>query len=530
MRVAFVYREVESLAEEALSAHLRRHGHETTLVFDPAVANDEILKSGRLSRFFDVREALVDEIVASRPDIVAFSVMTETFAQFRRIAAALKARAPEIPTIFGGIHATSAPEEVIAEPFVDVLCRGEGEEPFRELLDRFGEYRRGGARDIANLWFNDGGEITRNEVRPLVSDLDTFPHWDKDLYFSKLPEFQHRYAIMASRGCPYTCTFCCNSYYLDMYRGKGSYLRQRSVDHVVSELVAAKKRYKVKCLRFLDDIFTWNKAWLRDFAREHERHVGIPIKCFSHLNQLDEESVSYLVQARTKFVNIGVQSVNEEARKGVLKRGPGTNEKIASVIAMLKRAGIGVLVDHITGTPEGEDLTEAARFYNRTRPSVIQVYDLTAYPGTKMVDILREKSMLSEDEIRKIAHGNGAGYLRGGSVESERRARNGFRTLMGWLPLIPRPLANLLIEKKLYRHLPGKGFFMPHILPRLIASPFNGEFAWDKEELRGYAARIRHAMKLRKARAASGRDASAPPTAAAPDAAPPVSSLSPLSR
>jgi len=515
-RVTFVYREVESLAEEALSAYLRRHGHETALVFDPAVASDEILKSGPLSRFFDVREALVDEIIATKPDLVAFSVMTETFAQFRRIAAALKARAPALTTIFGGIHATSASEEVITEPFVDVLCRGEGEEALRRLCDRLDEYRAGGARDIPNLWFNDAGEITRNEVEPLVSSLDGLPHWDKDLFYRRLPAFRHRYAIMASRGCPYTCTFCCNSYYLDMYKGKGSYLRQRSVDHVVSELVEAKKRWRPKCLRFLDDIFTWNKAWLRDFAREHEKHVRIPIKCFSHINQLDEESVDALARCRTRFVNIGVQSVSEEARKGVLRRGPGTNEKIASVIAMLKRRGIGVLVDHITGTPEGEDLAEAARFYNRTRPSVIQVYDLTAYPGTKMVDILREKSMLSEDEIQRIAHGNGAGYLRGGSVESERKARNGFRTLMGWLPLLPRPVAGFLIEKGRFRSLPGRGFFVPHVLPRLLASPFNGEFLWDREELRAYGARLREAIRLKRAprRRASEGEGAAPTLAA----------------
>jgi hypothetical protein len=202
--------------------------------------------------------------------------------------------------------------------------------------------------------------------------------------------------------------------------------------------------------------------------------------------------------------------VSEEARKGVLRRGPGTNEKIASVIALMKRRGIGVLVDHITGTPEGEDLDEAARFYNRTRPSVIQVYDLTAYPGTKMVDILREKSMLSEDEIQRIAHGNGAGYLRGGSVESERAARNGFRTLMGWLPLLPRSVASFLIERRIYRRLPGKGFFVPHILPRLIASPFNGEFRWDREELRGYAARIRHAIRLKRAQRKAAPEPAAP--------------------
>src|SRR5262245_61238815 len=131
VKVTFVYREVESLACEALSAYLRRHGHETDLVFDPAVFNDEILKSGRLSRLFDVRRAVVGQILATKPDLVAFSIMTETYAAFRRIAAALKGAAPEIPIIFGGIHATAAPEEVIQEPFADILCRGEGEEALR---------------------------------------------------------------------------------------------------------------------------------------------------------------------------------------------------------------------------------------------------------------------------------------------------------------------------------------------------------------------------------------------------------------
>ena len=68
---------------------------------------------------------------------------------------------------------------------------------------------------------------------------------------------------MTTRGCPFACTFCVNSFRNAAYSGE-VYLRQRTVPNIIEDLIDIKKTYKPKKFRFEDDVFAFNKKWLDD--------------------------------------------------------------------------------------------------------------------------------------------------------------------------------------------------------------------------------------------------------------------------
>ena len=94
---------------------------------------------------------------------------------------------------------------------------------------------------ILNVWTKEMADgkavIHRNPLRPLIEDLDTIPWWDRDAFdMDRLLNDVGKLALVwgneimpvyAGRGCPYACTFCANSSWLMMYRGKGRFTRKR---------------------------------------------------------------------------------------------------------------------------------------------------------------------------------------------------------------------------------------------------------------------------------------------------------------
>src|SRR5262249_34658507 len=147
--------------------------------------------------------------------------------------------------IWGGIHAQTRPADCLQH--ADAVCLGEGEHVLAELTDRvsLGE----GFTDLQGCWVKaPDGTIVRNPPRPLVPDIDVLPPADMtsdNKYFlgrnvwhdaARWDALAVSYDIMAVRGCPFECTFCIHNFTRKAADGLGTYVRRRSVDHVMEEL------------------------------------------------------------------------------------------------------------------------------------------------------------------------------------------------------------------------------------------------------------------------------------------------------
>jgi radical SAM superfamily enzyme YgiQ (UPF0313 family) len=433
MRITFACLGAENLGVEYLSSVLRKEGHSTCLVFDPALFNDKYwLDIPSLARLFDRRKRVVDEIIESRPDLLAFSVVTDTYRWALSVAADVRMKA-NIPVVFGGIHPTSVPELVIREPAVDYVIVGEGEGAILDLA--------GGKRDVPNVWRKEGEKVIRHEVRPLAADLDSIPFPDKDLfapYFS-----QKSYTLMTARDCPFDCTYCCNSV---LHRLYGHPRRKRSIDNVLQELAWGRKRFLFNAVNFMDDNFTLDRKWLRDFLPNFTREFGVPFRCLTHPTIIDYDTAVLLKKHGCEAIDIGVQSLNPRIRQDLLNRHM-SNERIAESLDAIRRAGLKTHVDHMVGFPgeTEEDLVEAARFYTRHVPNRFTYYYLSYFPATDII----ARAGLSPEKVESINQGREKMYLSGGSVESA--VTRNFEAVFKLLPLLPPGAVRYILDRKIYR-------------------------------------------------------------------------------
>ena len=153
MNITFVAMGCELLGLEALSTALKKKRHKVSLVFDPSLFDDKVYFHNKtLSKIFKTKQKkIVEKIIKTKPDIVGFYIITDTYKWTEQIATLLKKHSPKIPIICGGIYPTSTPENIIKRSWVDIICRGEGEAPLLELLDSMSKGKIN--YKIKNLWF-----------------------------------------------------------------------------------------------------------------------------------------------------------------------------------------------------------------------------------------------------------------------------------------------------------------------------------------------------------------------------------------
>jgi len=279
-----------------------------------------------------------------RPDVVGYSV---NIIGYDKIVTAHK-QAKEVHdfiSIMGGPQATFS-SETFPQSAMDAYCVGEGEYAFRDFLKRIEEGRP--FDDISNI-------ITRkgiNPVRQLIKNLDELPLADRDLvlensYLKNVP----KKTFYATRGCPFQCTYCCNSYYQDLYKGKGPIVRRFSVERIISEIEHVKKRYRMDFLKFGDDVFAFKAdLWLEEFAQKYSKRIGIPFNCYLRFDTADDDLLQLLKEAGCYSVHLSVDSTSEHVREKILKR---TMRKINIVkkLRRIKDYGINTWVNYMLAVP-----------------------------------------------------------------------------------------------------------------------------------------------------------------------------------
>lgn len=456
MRVTFVCADYEALGAEYVSASLRAAGHETSLVFDPRLFNDNTLTVPSLARLFSRREDIVEEVVASRPDLVAFSVVTDAYRWFLDLSGEIRRRV-RVPVLVGGVHPTLAPEAVIRAPQVDYLCVGEGEAAAVELADALA--RGGDPSGIPNLWSKGPGGVRRNPPRPPVQDLDSIPFPDKDLYRGTSVAPDDLYLTLASRGCAYRCTFCWENAVQKTYDGtEGKWLRSRSVENVLDELKAARARHPYRVVWFCDEIFTWNLRWLREFSPRYREEIGIPFLAIAHPNFVNEEVAELLASAGCVKVDMGIQSMTAAVRRDLLDRHE-TDAQIERAIRALRGAGLWVDVDNILNLPgeKTEDLLRMAEFYNEVRPNFTRFFFLAYYPGTDIVRSAVERRILNERDVDALAEGDQVRGFYEGDLRTPKEKRQLYVFLSTFL-LFPPWFNRFLLRHALWRRIPTPDF------------------------------------------------------------------------
>lgn len=384
MKIVLVYPNLTRLERVTLGigcivSYLKARGHECELV--------DYTWGGGI-------EDTVNKVRETGAKIVGFSVKSGEVDFCAAIARRLKQEFNST-ILFGGVHPSVAAEDTIALDSVDIICKGEGEAPTAELLDSM----ETGVIDtsIANLWFKKDGGIIKNDIRTLVQNLDDLPFPDRDLFDTQLYiDRSGTVDIISGRGCPYQCSYCVEPTYQKIFKGKGRFVRYRSVDNVLEEIADLQRRFKFSRINFVDDVFTIDIRWLREFSAKYKKHFKIPYTCNARIEALREESFQLLKDSGCFSLEMGIESGSERIREQVLER-KMSNQKIIDAFDMARKYGLRTMSFNIVGIPYETkwDIRETIKLNRRLNPSSVQVSMFQPYPGTSLHTLCKEKGWLN---------------------------------------------------------------------------------------------------------------------------------------
>ena len=332
-----------------------------------------------------------------QPDIVGFSVMTVGYDLTKELACVVKSKG--IKVIFGGIHPTITPETTIAEDFVDFICIGEGERSFVNFLNKY--FKNEDCTNIKGIWCKDeNGRIYKNDVADLITDLDSLPFPNRDaLDFSYYNAELTGANVLTSRGCPYPCSFCQNKFLLNLYKGKGPFVRYRSIESVLEEFALIISKYGTKCFYFSDEMFTLNRKRTLEFLSEYRLHFrGIPFMCQTRADCIDKELMESLKETGCHQINLAIESGNEYIRNEVLNKKISTDQ-IKTAFNLAKRYGIKTQSFNMIGIPgeTKENIFETIGINRELKPERMLCTIFMPFHGTELGDECLEKGMVIAD-------------------------------------------------------------------------------------------------------------------------------------
>ena len=291
-------------------------------------------------------------------DLIGFSTRTTAFDYVKDLLKWTKEERPNLFTFMGGYHPILVPDECIKVDNLDAVCVGEGEYPILELMNRMRDGKE--YYDIQSFYFKKGKEIIKNQVRPLIENLDELPFPDINLFdYKNLDTTKVNTAlIMLSRGCIYACTYCGNSQFRNIYPNKAKYARFRSPEKSIELIKNVLKQYpNIKYIFFRDAIFNMFPEWFDKFIDLYTKEIHLPFTCNLRFDIVTEDTVRRMKEAGCYTIDIGLESGNKEIRHKYLHRYT-TDEQMINCSKWFKKYKITVLTYNIIGLPY-EDIHKA---------------------------------------------------------------------------------------------------------------------------------------------------------------------------
>lgn len=358
-------------------------------------AINEPLNLGFIAGFLEqsgVEVRIIDELAGQnveqgireyKPDIVGLTATTLLAPEAYRIADFC--RKEGILTVMGGVHATIMPEEALRH--VNVVVKGEGELAMLDIIKEgitSGIVSRPFIKNIDDVPM-PSRHLMDMEFYIKVKDRLSGTH----LYF--VPPHTRTGAILTSRGCPYRCVFCHNSW-------RGLPVRFNSAQRAIGEIQHLIEAYKIKALFFFDDDLFSHKPRLKEICQSMiENKFNLIWSCQARVDDIDLETLQLVKEAGCRQIGFGFESGSQRILN-ILKKDTTTVEQNRRAIELCKKVGITPWGTFMIGNPTETiaDVRMTQQFIRDSGISSFGVHITTPFPGTELWQWCQERNLIPE--------------------------------------------------------------------------------------------------------------------------------------
>ena len=389
-----------------LAAVLEENLHRVTVIDGPGEALDVYfpLEGVANGRRYGLRDK---EVVARIPADTKFIGVTVMFSMewlpARGLINLIREQFPEVTIIAGGEHITALPEYCIQDcAALDYCVLGEGEQTINELVEAVES--SGEAHMVEGLCLRRNGDAVRTKPRARLRSIDELPRpaWHLLPVSNYLDKgvmsginFGRSMPILASRGCPYRCTFCSNPV---MW---GPLWRVREPIAVIDEIMDYMAKYDATNFDFYDLTAIVKKKWIVEFCSliiERGLKITWQFPSGTRSEALDNEVTRLLYESGCKFITYAPESGSDAMLKQIKKQ--ISKPKMLLSMRDAVRNGLNVKANFILGFP-AETVRHALETFGFIfRMALIGIKDVSVfpfspYPGTELFDGLRQSGEIT---------------------------------------------------------------------------------------------------------------------------------------
>ena len=394
-----------------LSAYIAQYGYDYTVI--DAIAEGLNQTWPLPSRpGFQCRGLTYEEILERIPSgtgVIAFSAMfSGEWPAMRDLILSARERHPDALFVAGGEHITALAEFSLRDcPAIDVAVCGEGELIFYELIEA---YRTGNDfSQVSGVAYLDADDrFVHVNGLPRIRDIDAipWPRWPAG-YLEQFWQAGKSYGvqtardmpILASRGCPYQCTFCSNP---TMWTTR--YIL-RNIDDLVAEIKSYIERYNITALQFYDLTAITKKRWTIEFcSRLIAEGIGIKwsLPSGTRSEALDAETLAMLKKTNCNYLVYAPESGSPQTLTAIKKR--IDLDRLTASVVEAKRQGIIVRTNLIIGFPHEtrRHVAQTIRYglYLAWKGAdEVSINIFSPYPGTEIFrDLLAQGRVTLDDD------------------------------------------------------------------------------------------------------------------------------------
>lgn len=382
-----------------ISAVIKRAGHEV-----------KCLNLNHLSG--NVFDLVSNQLSKNRYDIVCSGHTGIGYAVIEKIVQAAREHETKPKVILGGCLVTSEPELMLDALKPDFEVIREGEETIVELLRAL--HNGEDYHHIAGIGFKEDGENIFTPPRKPIENLDSLPLPDFEgfgfgEYLDNMAsetlygefDYPRTYPLLASRGCPFNCSFC--------YHSIGSKYRLRSLDNVMNEIKTALDQWKINSIEIYDDLFSLDRARLIEFCRRIKELISkvswkVKWTCQLSVINVDKELLEILKDSGCNIISFGFESYSEEVLKSMKK--PITPAQIDRAINLCREVKMGIQGNFIFG--DVAETKETAKttldYWKENGKGQILIGFIQPYPGSAIYKRCIEKGII-KDKLEFIKNG-----------------------------------------------------------------------------------------------------------------------------